>query len=393
MMIRATLPAVVVAALGSCTLFAKDKGKAASPPVGAVPTPLARLARFEIVARGLDKPVDLRVAPGDRSGRLFVAEKSGRIRVLRGGTGAVPLAGNSADRPFLDLSDRVSDGGEQGLLGFAFHPRFPAEPRIYVNYTDKKGDTRVVEFRTAKDAPDRVDANSARELLYIPQPYANHNGGNLAFASDGRLYVGTGDGGAARDPFGNGQNPKSLLGKMLRIDVDAAHSSAEIVALGLRNPWRYAFDPKTEQIFIGDVGQDRYEEIDVVSLAALAGANFGWNRLEGLHCLDGEACDARGTVAPVVEYDHRAGCSVTGGVVYRGRALPELDGIYFFADFCTGLLHGFRWQNGAIADYWDWRPVLDPARRLAQVTSFGVDADGEIYVLSLDGMVWKLVRS
>jgi glucose/arabinose dehydrogenase len=246
----------------------------------------------------------------------------------------------------------------------------------------------VVEMKVSGD-PDRADAASARLILFLKQPYANHNGGDVVFGPDGKLYVGTGDGGSARDPHGNGQNPAALLGKMLRLDVDAAAPRPEIVAIGLRNPWRYAFDG--DVLYIADVGQDRYEEIDVVPLAALAGANFGWNVLEGRHCLEGASCDDKGMIAPVVEYDHRSGCSVTGGQVYRGKALPQLAGIYFFSDYCTGLVRGFRWRDGAVADYWDWKPALDPAHRLAAVSSFGVDADGELYILSLDGIVWKLV--
>ena len=359
-------------------------GRQVGPTPGAVPPALAGIARLVAVARRLDKPLDLRVAPGDPARRLFIVEKTGRIKILKDGAVAAV--------PFLDVSGRVSGGGEQGLLGLAFHPRYAENGRFFIDYTDRAGDTRLVEMRVSNE-PDRADSASARQLLFIKQPYANHNGGDVVFGPDGKLYVGTGDGGSARDPHRNGQNPKALLGKMLRIDVDAAEPHPEIVAIGLRNPWRYAFDRRTDVLYIGDVGQNQYEEVDVVPLAALPGKNFGWNVLEGFHCLEGARCDATGMTPPVVEYDHKDGCSITGGAVYRGKALPELGGVYFFADYCTGLLRGFRWKDGALSDYWDWKPALDPQHRLASVSSFGEDADGELYILSLDGVVWKLVRA
>jgi glucose/arabinose dehydrogenase len=367
--------------LGSCLDLAGSLAAPPKPPP--VPAPLSGLFHLERVARA-SQPVFLAAAPGDASGRLFIVEKGGRVRILRGGE-LLPT-------PFLDLSREVSGASEQGLLGLAFHPRFADNGRFVVNHTDRRGDTRVVEYRVAAGAPDRADPASARELLFIDQPYANHNGGDVRFGPDGKLYVGTGDGGSANDPKGHGQNRTSLLGKMLRIDVDAPEPRAEIVAVGLRNPWRNAFDPVTAMLYIADVGQSRLEEVHVVPLADLPGKNFGWNVLEGSRCLSGSTCARAGMTPPVVEYDHGAGCSITGGVVYRGKALPELSGIYFYADYCTALLRGFRFIDGAVVDHWDWKAALDPGARLSQVTSFGEDADGELYVLTQGGPIFKLVR-
>ncbi len=365
--------------LASCP----DDGTAATPEPVAVPGDVAAQVTLETVATGLSQPVFLTSAPGDTSGRLFVVEKTGRIRILRGAT--------VASEPFLDLGSQVSSGSEQGLLGLAFHPRYGETRRFVVNYTDRQGDTHVVEYTVPAATPDRADPASARELLLLPQPYGNHNGGDVRFGPDGKLYVGTGDGGSGNDPHGNGQSRTSLLGKMLRIDVDAAGKPpAEIVAIGLRNPWRYAFDARTRDLYIGDVGQNKYEEIHVVALDELPGKNFGWNVMEGQHCLRGTSCDRSGKTMPVVEYDHGAGCSVTGGAVYRGKALPVLDGIYFYADYCTALVRGFRWRDGAVVDHWDWKPVLDPRSRLAQITSFGEDAAGELYLLSQGGTIYKI---
>ena len=349
------------------------------PPPPAPPADAARSVQLVRVAEGLHQPVALVFAPRDAERRLFVVEKSGFVRVLRpGGDGRLRVDA----RPFLDIHDRVSGSTEQGLLGLAFHPRFADNGRFYVNYTDRKGDTRVVEF-------DR--AYRQRELLFVKQPFNNHNGGDLVFGPDGKLYVGLGDGGWANDPFGHGQDPKALLAKMLRLDVDAPGRPApEIVARGLRNPWRYAFDRKTGDLYIADVGQDRWEEVDVVPAGTLDGRNFGWKIMEGLHCRSGRSCDRRGLTLPVVEYNHKAGCSITGGFVYRGKSLPLLDGAYFYADYCTALVRSFRWKDGRVADAWDWRATLDPESQLANISSFGEDADGELYILSLDGVIWAL---
>jgi len=351
-----------------------------SEAVGAPPAELSARLRLETVVSGLDRPVALVAVPGDARRRLWVVEQAGRIRVVEGGTLTSAVV--------LDLRRQVSrDGNEQGLLGLAFHPRFPATAKVYVNYTDRRGDTRVVEYQVAGDT---VDATSARELLFVDQPYANHNGGHVAFGPDGKLWVGLGDGGAAGDPKRAGQDDRQLLAKMIRLDVDAARPAAEVVAKGLRNPWRYAFDPATGDLYIGDVGQNEWEEVDVVPADRLTGHNFGWNVAEARHCFDRRSCDVAGFTPPVVEYGRDAGCSITGGVVYRGRAIPELVGAYFYADYCTAIIRSFRWRPDGIRQHWEWKPALDPDSRLGQISSFGTDHDGELYLLSLGGDVYRL---
>jgi glucose/arabinose dehydrogenase len=363
-----------------CLMLALVGGRAGAeslpvePPPPAPPPEVARSVKLERVVTGLRMPVALTFAPGDPEKRLFVVEKPGYVRVLRGG--------RLDPQPFLDVHDRVTGWTEQGLLGLAFHPQFATNGRFYVNYTDRKGDTRVVEF-------DR--ALHERELLFVEQPFKNHNGGDLVFGPDGKLYIGLGDGGWANDPYGNGQDPDALLAKMLRLDVDQpGRPKVETVARGLRNPWRYAFDRRTGDLYIADVGQDRWEEIDVAPAGTLVGRNFGWKTMEGLHCRSGRSCDRTGLTLPVVEYNHKAGCSVTGGFVYRGKLLPLLDGAYFYADYCTALVRSFRWQGGRVVDAWDWRATLDPEQQLASISSFGEDADGELYIVSLDGVIWAL---
>jgi glucose/arabinose dehydrogenase len=382
-------PAMVPAAE---ILAAARTGKAAPASWGqpstrlvAVPAATAALVTLQRVARGLDKPLALEVAPGDSTHRLFIVERGGRVRILRGG--AVEA------EPFLDLRKRVSrDHDERGLLGLAFHPRFADNGRFYVNFTDKSGDTRVVELTVDARDPDRADPSSERPIFRLDQPYANHNGGGLEFGPDGKLWIGTGDGGAAGDPKRAGQDRKQLLAKMLRVDVDAARPRVEIMQVGLRNPWRFAFDPASGDLYIGDVGQDRWEEVHVVPAGGLRGANLGWSEMEASHCYR-KGCKPERYLAPAVEYDHRTGCSVTGGEVYRGKAIPELDGVYFYADYCTAIVRSFRWARGAVYQHWNWKPVLDPDFRLSTIASFGHDADGELYLVTLDGAIYKLVRA
>jgi glucose/arabinose dehydrogenase len=362
--------------LSACTAAAQDR-----VPEAALP------ARLKVVAEGLSLPVAVTFAPGDPvRDRVYVVEKTGRVRAL--------VSGKVTGPPLLDFSARVSSHTEQGLLGLAFHPRYAENGRLFVDFTDRKGDTRIVELQVPKGAAE-VSPASEHEWLKVDQPYANHNGGDLVFGPDGKLYIGLGDGGSHGDPHGNGQNPTALLGKMLRLDVDGPKGgSPEILMRGLRNPWRYAFDLKTGDLYIADVGQDAWEEIDVVPAqsALVGGQNFGWNRMEGLHCFTpARRCDERGLYRPVVEYSHRVGCSITGGVVYRGQAIPALDGVYLYADYCTALLRGFRYEAGRVTAHVDYRSALDPEHRLSQVSSFGVDAAGEVYLLSLDGTVFELV--
>ena len=315
---------------------------AAGPPVG--PSPAISL---QVAVDGLTSPVDVADA-GDGSGRLFVVEQTGRIRIVDGR--------RLVDRPFLDLSDRVTSGGEQGLLGLAFPPGYPADPRFYVDYTDLHGDTNISEFRVNATDPATADRGSERILLHIDQPFANHNGGGVVFGADGMLYVATGDGGSGGDPNGNGQRLDTLLAKILRIDVGGpggasdgpytvppdnpfvgvAGAMPEIWLTGLRNPWRIRFDSATGDLWIGDVGQSAWEEIDVAR-AGSKGLDYGWNVMEGFHCYaPSRGCDQRGLTLPVAEYGHDLGCAVIGGVVVRGSGQPALNGRYVFADECSG---------------------------------------------------------
>ena len=349
------------------------------------------------VATGLDFPVDLTTPPGDT--RLFVVEKTGRIRVIK--DGAVLAA------PFLDLHDQVSGGGEQGLLGLAFDPAYAQNGRFVVNYTNLAGDTRITAFRVSSD-PDMADAGTGTVLLAVAQPFVNHNGGQVVFGPHGYLYAGLGDGGDVGDPNGNGQSLATLLGKLLRIDLNGGTPYAvpsdnplaatagpgtrgEIWSWGLRNPWRFSFDRLTHDLYIGDVGQGAHEEIDVAPAPdGGRGLNYGWNRMEGAHCYPptvADSCDRTGLTPPVLDYDHSQGCSVTGGYVYRGAAIPALQGTYFYADYCQGWVRSFRFVDGRATDQRDWR-ALRPG---GNITSFGEDAAGELYVLTSQGGVYRIV--
>ena len=359
-----------------------------STALSAPPKAVAAGVAIERIARGLRRPVGLEHAPGDTGGRLFVVEQHvARVRILRRKGDAYIID----PKPFLDLRGKVSRGNEQGLLSLAFHPRFAENGRLYIDYTDRRGTTRVVEYRIDAANPDQVDMKTAREIFSLEQPYGNHNGGDLAFGPDGKLYVGTGDGGAAGDPLGAGQDPENLLAKMLRIDVDAPSPRPEIIQLGLRNPWRYSFDSATGDLYIADVGQNQYEYVYVVAGDDLEGHNFGWNVVEGNHCYARKGCDPDAFTRAVIEYDHATGCSITGGLVYRGEALPALAGAYFYADFCTGILRSFRWARDGVHQHWSWDPVLTPQRRMTRISAFAADAAGELHILTLDGDIYKLV--
>jgi glucose/arabinose dehydrogenase len=349
--------------------------------------PTAVRLELRPVVDGLESP--LLVASAGDTGRLFVVEQAGRIRVVEGG--------ELLAAPFLDVSDRLVSGGEQGLLGLAFHPRFASNGRFFVNYTDLQGDTVISEFAVSAADPNRADAASERVLLRVDQPYANHNGGNLVFGPDGFLYVGMGDGGSGGDPMGNGQRLDTLLGKMLRIDVDARSDGAaygippgnpfaqrddarpEIWAYGMRNPWRFSFDRETGDLWIGDVGQSAWEEIDRVGPGD-AGADLGWNVMEGRSCYQpASGCDESGLVLPVAVYGHDEGCSVTGGFVYRGTRWPALAGAYLFADYCSGTIWGLDAANPRT------RPPAVLLETGFAVSSFGQDDSGELYVTDLGG--------
>jgi glucose/arabinose dehydrogenase len=382
-------PAPTAAAPEPASAPAPDLGPV-STKLGDPPAELSRKLTLLRVARGLARPVALEFAPGDASGRLFVVEQhKGRVRILRRGAGAEMKIDGT---PFFDLQGKVSRGNEQGLLGLVFHPDFARNRRLYVNYTDPKGTTHVVEYKVDASNPDRVDMATARQIFRLEQPYSNHNAGDLEFGPEGKLYVGMGDGGAAGDPLNAGQDAKNLLGKMLRFDVDAREPKPEIVQMGLRNPWRYAFDARTGDLYIGDVGQNRWEFVYVVPADAIEGHNFGWNVVEGNHCYKRKDCDPSPFTPAVVDYDHSQGCSITGGEVYRGKAIPELDGVYFYADYCTSLIRSFRWTREGVHQHWDWRKALDPGAKVSQISSFGHDAEGELYVVSLTGEIYKLVR-
>ena len=346
---------------------------------------------LETVAEGLDNPLDVVAPPHDP--RRFVVEQTGRIRILRGG--------RLVRTPFLDLRARLRSGGERGLLSLAFHPRYAENGFFYVNFTDRQGDTRVERYHVSAD-PDRADPSSAHLLLHIAQPYANHNGGLVMFGPDGMLYIGMGDGGSGGDPHGNGQNPGALLGKLLRIDVDHGDPYAvprdnpfvgragfrpEIWALGLRNPWRFCFDPPAGLLIIADVGQDQWEEIDAVD-AHHGGWNFGWNLREGRHAFHQSTASVTPLSEPVEEYGHDRGCSIIGGFVYRGHLLPQLAGLYFYSDYCDSRLRAIRIENGRVTERHEWNVHARGA-----VSSFGVDRDGELYLTTLDGRVSRIVRA
>lgn len=332
----------------------------------------------EEVARGLRQPLFVTHA-GDGSGRLFVVEKAGTIRTIPDG------------QPFLDISERVgSTGSEQGLLGLAFHPRFRENGFFYLNYTDLNGDTVIARFGLTPDR--RGDPGSEQRLLFQKQPAANHNGGMLAFGPDGFLYIGLGDGGGANDTYKNGQNRQSWLGKLLRIDVDRGAPYAippdnpfvgdgqtlpEIWAYGLRNPWRFSFDRATKDLYIGDVGQNRYEWVHFQPAGSKGGQNYGWPILEGAHCLRGDTCDRTGLTPPVAEYEHRLGCSLTGGYVYRGARFPLLQGVYVFGDYCSGRV----WTlHRDATGQWITTEMLQTS---ARISSFGEDEAGEVYLTDL----------
>ena len=342
------------------------------------------------IASGLSNPVDIE-QPDDASGRLFVLEQAGTIRVL--------MNGSLVASPFLDIRSLVSTGEEMGLIGLAFHPTFASSGRLYVNYvrtlSSGQMQTVIAEFQVSTTDPNQVDPTSQRILLTVDQPFDNHKGGQLAFGPDGFLYIGLGDGGNGGDPLGNGQNLNTLLGKVLRIDVDSAVPYAvppdnpfatggglpEIFAYGLRNPWRFSFDRGSGLMFVGDVGQDAYEEIDIVR----NGGNYGWNTMEGMHCfMPSSGCNINGLTLPIAEYAHTDGEAVIGGYVYRGGAVPGLKGVYILGDFISGKI----WQLSQNGSTWQRTLLLSTGRA---ISSFGQDSAGELYVADYNaGSILKL---
>ena len=384
---------------------APTAGRTATPPamssepsVAPSPTPPFEPDAISLVlepfAQVPGRPVGIANA-GDGSGRMFVVEQGGVIRVVRDGT----VLGT----PFLDVSGRISAGGERGLLGLAFHPRYPNDSRFFVNYTDGGGDTVVASFSADPADPDRADPGTEVVLVRIDQPYGNHNGGALAFGPDGQLHISTGDGGSGGDPHDNGQRLDTLLGKILRIDVDRpsdgrtygipsdnpfvgrAGARPEIWLFGLRNPWRMAFDRATGDLWLGDVGQGGYEEIDVARAGSGGGANYGWARMEGFHCFpSGDGCARPELTPPVTEYGHDAGCSVIGGAVYRGVAHAALVGGYVFSDYCSGSL----WVIDASTD--DPREPHLAGESGRNIAAFGEDEAGELYAADHAGAILEV---
>jgi glucose/arabinose dehydrogenase len=343
---------------------------------------------FEEIASGLDEPVSITHA-GDS--RLFFTLQGGLV-VIHDGTRVLPT-------PFLDIRSLTVSSGERGLLSIAFHPDYAQNGFFFVNYTDRNGDTVVARYHVSSD-PNRADPASAKQILFIDQPYPNHNGGQLQFGPDGYLYIGMGDGGSANDPENRAQNRTLLLGKMLRIDVDAetytvppsnpyvasGAGRGEIWSYGLRNPWRFSFDRATGDLWIADVGQGQWEEVNLQPGSSIGGENYGWDVMEGTHCLGATNCTRTGLVQPVLEYNHSGGaCSVTGGYVYRGARSPRLQGMYLYGDYCNGRIWAAtRDAGGAYVS----RQLADTS---FLISTFGEDLNGEIYVADHAGAVYRIV--
>ena len=359
------------------------------PPTSTLPIPLQfpdpSGYHWTLVVDGLREPLDLKHA-GDEV--LYVVEQAGLVRVIEGGV--------LRQQPMLDIQQHVdSRQSEQGLLGLAFHPDFSHNGYFFVNYTERGGDTVIARFQVYAGS-EQADPESEMVLLRLPQPYGNHNGGGLAFGPDGYLYIATGDGGSGGDPFNNGQRLDTWLGKLLRLDVDVAEPYAipvdnpfadggglpEIWAYGLRNPWRFTFDTGSGDLYIGDVGQNRWEEVDFLPAGSSGGANFGWNLREGLHAYaDGEV---QQLIDPVAEYNHNAGCSVTGGIVVRDPVLAEWQGIYLYGDYCSGTIWGLLRDAQGI-----WRS-MELFRSNFRIASFGEDSSGTVYLVDLSGAIYRL---
>lgn len=362
----------------------------------ATPVSLDSLAlELELVAEGFTKPLYVNQAD-DQTGRLFIVEQEGRIWIVKDGV--------VNPTPFMDIVNLVtSQGSEQGLLSVAFHPNYAENGRFFVNYTNQGGNTVIARYQVSDD-PEVANLESAKILLTIPQPYANHNGGHILFGPDGYLYVGMGDGGAANDPHNNGQSLSTLLGKILRLDVDRGdpygvpqdnpfvgqeNSRPEIWSYGWRNPWRLAFDAATGDMYIADVGQNQYEEVHVELAGTPSGVNYGWRLMEGSHCFNPTDCDpeALNVALPVTEYNHTVGCSITGGYVYRGSQFPAFEGVYFYGDYCTGVIWGLRREADGS---WSEAELLSSG---LGISSFGQDATGEVYLTSHHtGEIFRLVN-
>ena len=365
---------LAVLALAALSLGLTGAASATAAPSAAKKTRLG----LKRVATGFDAPTHL-AAPRAEPRRLYVVEQSGRIWLIE--------RGKRRPKPFLDISNRVGggpDGPEQGLFSIAFHPDYGTNRKLYVNYTDQVGNTRVVEYRSKGR---RARKGTARQVLWVKQSEPNHNGGQLAFGPGGFLYAGMGDGGGPGDPANNGQNHASPLGNLLRLDVDQEGSRWGTVGYGLRNPWRFSFDSETGDLYLSDVGQEAVEEINFTPRFSLGIENYGWNVFEGHARFNDRPVNQRGTlVMPIASYTHAVGCSITGGFVYRGTRMPAARGRYFYGDFCTGRIWSLRVRDGVATSHRRERFTVP------QLVSFGQDGRGEIYALSREGSVFKIVR-
>jgi glucose/arabinose dehydrogenase len=382
-----------------CALMAACNGSDEVGGGGASPPPAtSNSLRLQTVTAVLASPVFLTAPTGD-VGRLFIVEQGGLIRILNS------LDGTPRATPFLDVAGLIVTGGERGLLGMAFDPNYAGNGRFYIYYTNTAGDIVIARYGVSTN-PDIANAGAQAILKTIAHPTnQNHNGGMLAFGPDGCLYAGIGDGGGSGDPNGNAQNTSSLLGKILRLDPETGSAcgtdnpfangtggAPEVWSFGLRNPWRFSFDRSTGVLYIGDVGQDQREEVDaVVGPNAGQGVNFGWNIMEGFACFNPPSgCNSSGLTPPILDYSHDAGaCSVTGGYVYRGTLNPAVNGSYFYADYCAGFVRSFQLQGGRPSSQNTW-PLLSPG---GQITSFGEDARGELYILTQTGGLSRIVAN
>lgn len=378
--------AIVVVSLTGSACSDSDSG---NEPAGPVP-PLAAA----LVKDGFSHPLFVASPPGDHN-RLFVVERTGTIRILKNGV-LLPA-------PFLDITDKVENGAEQGILGLAFAPDYSTSHMFVLHYIDPAKNVVISRYHAPSASSDLADTAES-VLLTVPQPIGDHNGGTVVFGKDGYLYISIGDGGCCGDPNGHGQDRTELLGSILRIDVPnagpyqippgnpwATHQtySHELWNYGLRNPWRFSFDRTTGDMYIGDVGDNSREEIDVISHLSNGGENLGWRVTEGLECFGGgNSCNLTGITMPVLDYDHNEGCAVMGGNVYRGSAIPTLRGTYFYADFCSGFVRSFRWVGGQATEEKEYDGFLPGG---SQPNSFGEDADGELYITTEGGAVYRVV--
>lgn len=399
--VPSTAPASAGPTAAGTSAAASPSTQPAAPTASAVPVGTAApLDRLSVTAEPFSRIRGSALtftSPDDGSGRSFVGNQNGEIWIVN-------RDGTVAKDPLVNLEARIQSGGEQGLLGIAAHPAFPIDPRVFVNFTNKEGDTVVASLTLDPGNPNRLDPASFKQVLFVDQPFPNHNGGDVRFGPDGYLVIAMGDGGAGGDPQGNGQNLDALLGKILRVDVDGPASAGtyaiprenpyaagggrpEVWLSGVRNPWRTSFDRTTGDFWIGDVGQGRWEEVDVVRAGTAGPINFGWRVTEGAHCFNAETCDRDGLTGPVAEYSHDLGCAVVGGSVYRGSAYPFLVGTYLFSDNCSSRIFAIDAASDGPSI-----PV-EVGKVDASVSSMGEDERGELYVLTLEGFVLKLAAT